>query len=77
MSIKYKLKEVEVHNKDGDAWIIINRNVYNVSSWIGFHPGGDVILEGLGKDASDLFKSGGHGDYELEFLEKFKIGEVI
>ena len=42
----YSLDEVSAHNKDGDCWIIIEGNVYNVSEYMGVHPGGkDIMIE--------------------------------
>jgi len=36
----YSRKEVMQHNKPNDAWIIVNRKVYNVSHFANQHPGG-------------------------------------
>jgi cytochrome b involved in lipid metabolism len=32
--------------------------VYDVTDWISIHPGGDVILYGVGKDATAMFTGG-------------------
>jgi len=46
-------KEVERHNRPDDAWIIVNREVINVTSWMQDHPGGSqVLVEFAGGDAS-------------------------
>lgn len=75
MNLKsFTLKEVEKHNKDGDAWMAISGNVYDVSSWIDIHPGGAVIKYGIGKDATDMFKNAGHNEDALEFMNHYKIG---
>jgi len=73
----YTLKEVEKHNKKTDAWLVINKNVYDVTKWINLHPGGLVIMKGVGKDATKLFNSIGHSDYAKTMLKKFKIGILL
>ena len=35
----FTIEEVLKHNKNGDAWLIIDRKVYDVSDWTD-HPGG-------------------------------------
>jgi hypothetical protein len=71
---KIKLKEVAKHGKKGDAWIGLFGNVYDVTDWIHIHPGGDVILYGIGKDATNIFTGVGHQADALQFMEKYKIG---
>lgn len=69
-------EEASHHNAKGDAWIIIDNKIYDVSKFSKFHPGGEqLLLEYAGKDASQIF-------YELhrtEVLSKYSklvIGEV-
>ena len=40
-----------------DCWMIINGNVYDVTGFIAFHPGGNTILQGCGKDATEFFET--------------------
>mmetsp|Transcript_28923 Transcript_28923/g.67328 ORF Transcript_28923/g.67328 Transcript_28923/m.67328 type:complete len:1009 (-) Transcript_28923:278-3304(-) len=48
------LEEVAKHNTKGDAWVVINGTVCDVTAWIPVHPGGEqAILAFLGQDASD------------------------
>jgi len=72
--IKYDLEEVAKHNKKSDAWIVVNGIVADITKWIPLHPGGDVILKGIGKDATALFKAIGHDKYAKKMLYKYKIG---
>jgi hypothetical protein len=41
----YTLADVAKHNSATDCWMVINDKVYDVTSFIDEHPGGDVILE--------------------------------
>jgi cytochrome b involved in lipid metabolism len=48
--------EVKLHDKPHDGWITLRGKVYNLSPYLAYHPGGDVILHSvLGKDATALF----------------------
>ena len=71
---KIKLKEVAKHSKKEDAWMALFGNVYDVTDWISIHPGGDVILYGVGKDATAMFSGVGHQSDAIQFMEKYKIG---
>jgi monoamine oxidase/predicted heme/steroid binding protein len=71
---KIKMKEVAKHAKKEDAWMALFGNVYDVTDWISIHPGGEVIMYGVGKDATDMFKGVGHQSDALQFMEKYKIG---
>jgi cytochrome b involved in lipid metabolism len=51
------LVEIAKHSSATDCWMAIDGQVYDLSQYIkdGLHPGGDKILNGCGKDASDMF----------------------
>lgn len=53
----YTLEEISKHNSKNDCWMVIDNNVYNVSSFVDKHPGGDKILQGCGKDATEMFNA--------------------
>jgi protoporphyrinogen oxidase/cytochrome b involved in lipid metabolism len=73
----FTLDEVKKHNKKGDAWTIIDNKVYNISSWIPKHPGGEIIMQAVGKDASQLFIAHGHPSYVRKtILPKYIIGTL-
>jgi len=41
---EFSLKEIYKHNKENDLWIIINNEVYDVTNFIKWHPGGKKIF---------------------------------
>lgn len=48
--------EVSKHNKQSDCWMIINGNVYNITSFFGSHPGGNATMVATcGTDATDAY----------------------
>jgi cytochrome b involved in lipid metabolism len=74
----YTLAQVAEHSTQDNCWIAIEGKVYNVTSFISGHPGGNKILQGCGKDATDLFnKIKGHAKSSVQALkEKFVIGTL-
>ncbi len=73
----YTMEEVAKHNTKNDAWLVINKVVYDVTEWIPHHPGGMIIMKGVGMDATELFKKVGHDSYAKSKLKTFKIGKLI
>lgn len=74
----YTLTIVANHNSQSSCWTAINGNVYDVTKWIGQHPGGAQAIIGLcGKDGSSAFNDqhGGQRKPENE-LASFKIGTL-
>ena len=49
------LEELAKHKTFDDAWIGFNGKVYDMTFYLGKHPGGDIIKAGFGKDATKLF----------------------
>lgn len=76
---KYTLSVVATHNSQLSCWTTINGGVYDVTSWIGQHPGGEQAILGLcGKDGSAAF-NGQHGGEKrpASELASFKIGTLV
>lgn len=73
----YTMKDVAKHNTRDNAWLVIRGKVYNVTKWIPFHPGGDAILAGVGKDATELFEKA-HSNLKVpeKILPKYYIGKL-
>ena len=78
----FTLDEISRHNTEGDCWFIIHDKVYDVTSFISSHPGGKAILQGCGKDATELYEtrpmgSGTpHSDKARNNLNNFYIGDL-
>ena len=49
--------QVAEHDSEDDCWTIIDNNVYDITSYVPRHPGGDEILRACGTDGSTLFNS--------------------
>jgi len=68
--------EVAAHNSRETCWSTINGNVYDLTSWIPEHPGGEqAILQLCGTDGSAKY-NGKHGDApkQAAVLIGFKLG---
>jgi cytochrome b involved in lipid metabolism len=51
-------QEVSKHNSASDCWSVVNGNVYNLTSYIQRHPGGQSALKNIcGKDGSTAFSN--------------------
>lgn len=84
----YATEEVKDHNSKDDCWTIISGGVYDITSYIPRHPGGDEILRACGQDATTFFtqrqdQSGNavgsgepHSSSAASQLEGLKIGTV-
>lgn len=71
--------DVSSHSSSDSCWAIIEGKVYDLTSWIGKHPGGDkAILSICGKDGTEAF-DGKHGmDPKAKaVLPKFYLGDLV
>ncbi|XP_015888784.1 cytochrome b5 [Ziziphus jujuba] len=73
----FNFSEVAKHNHKKDCWIIISGKVYDVTSFLEEHPGGDeVLLLAAEKDATEDFEDVGHSDSAKEMMGKYYVGKV-
>lgn len=61
--------------------MIISGKVYNVTAYIPTHPGGPEILQGCGKDATQMFATKGdkneeHSNLATQTMAKYYIGDL-
>ncbi|MCA9309548.1 cytochrome b5 domain-containing protein, partial [Candidatus Saccharibacteria bacterium] len=72
--------QVSEHSTSSDCWTIINGEVYDITSYISQHPGGNVITEACGVDGTTAFNTqGGEGSHSPTadaLLSSFKIGTL-
>ncbi len=75
----YTLADIAKHSNQSDCWFAINGKVLDVTTFIPMHPGGNVIVDGCGKDASDYFNGvNAHMEPVVESLKsKFTIGSLV
>lgn len=70
------LAEASKHNTESDCWLVIKNKVYNVSSYIGYHPGGaNRIISECGNEVTGLFASI-HSNFAWDLLKKYDIGNL-
>ncbi|KAL4015109.1 hypothetical protein IC575_027338 [Cucumis melo] len=73
----YSFDEVAKHNHQKDCWLIISGYVYDVTSFLPDHPGGDeLLLLAVEKDATFDFKSVGHSELAQEKMKMYRIGKI-
>jgi cytochrome b involved in lipid metabolism len=72
----YDVSEVAKHNKKDDIWIIVDGKVYDVTTYVDDHPGGDSILANAGADSSAGVHGPQHPVSMWEVLKLYYIGDV-
>eukprot|EP01024_Parvocaulis_polyphysoides_P063984 TRINITY_DN7420_c0_g4_i2.p1 TRINITY_DN7420_c0_g4~~TRINITY_DN7420_c0_g4_i2.p1 ORF type:complete len:523 (-),score=68.23 TRINITY_DN7420_c0_g4_i2:1004-2470(-) len=71
----FTLTDVAKHNQPDDCWIIVNDKVYDVTEFVQKHPGGKIIQEYAGRDASEVFGTF-HSKQAWQQLSEFYIGQL-
>ncbi|KAH8822105.1 putative sulfite oxidase [Xylogone sp. PMI_703] len=76
---KIRLTEVKLHGADSPhPWVTHGTAVYDITDWVGAHPGGEVILRAAGGSLDpywNIFSIHKKQDV-YDILEQFKIGEI-
>eukprot|EP00158_Paraphelidium_tribonemae_P003650 Partr_v1_DN26281_c0_g1_i11_m48150 putative Cytochrome b5 reductase 4 len=71
----YSLQDILAHKKEDDLWLALRGKVYNVTTYIPFHPGGKKMLMSVaGKDATALFDKYHHWVNAEFLLDKCLVG---
>ena len=53
---KISLQELSEHSSEYDCWTAYKGKVYNITQYLPYHPGGKkILMQGAGKDSTDLF----------------------
>lgn len=74
----YTAAEVAKHNSSTSCYSIVDGGVYDLTSWISRHPGGQSAIKYMcGIDATDAFMSQHAGERRpTSILEQYKIGTL-
>ncbi|EON69283.1 cytochrome b5 [Coniosporium apollinis CBS 100218] len=73
----YTYSDVSSHSTKKDLLVVIHDKVYNASSFVDEHPGGEeVLLDVGGQDATEAFEDVGHSDEAREILEGLLVGKL-
>jgi hypothetical protein len=71
----FTLSDVAQHSTASNCWLIINNNVYSVTSFIPLHEGGQsVVINACGTNATAVFDNGPHSNSMLNSLAPFIVG---
>lgn len=73
---KFTAEQVSKHNKEDDAWIIVDGKVYDITDYVEDHVGGDAILRNAGKDSSEGFHGPQHPPTVEDVIKRFYIGDL-
>jgi alkylation response protein AidB-like acyl-CoA dehydrogenase/predicted heme/steroid binding protein len=74
---EYTLDQVKTHNKKGDAWLVIDSIVYDVSRFAAMHPGGEsIVLMYAGKDCTKEFDQFHRQEVLVKYTPSLAIGRV-
>jgi len=73
--------EIAKHSTQGDCWLIINNQVYNVTNYLSSHPGGiGTITPYCGKEATMAFDTKNigrpHSNFANTLLSNYLLGAV-
>ncbi|KAI4172757.1 MAG: hypothetical protein LQ343_003349 [Gyalolechia ehrenbergii] len=71
------LEEISGHNSKKDLYLVIHEKVYDATSFIDEHPGGEeVLLDVGGQDATEAFEDVGHSDEARSILDGLKAADL-
>jgi cytochrome b involved in lipid metabolism len=79
----YTLADLQQARTEGKCWMAINGDVYDITDFIPQHPGGNIINDGCGTDATVFFEtrpmgSGTpHSTNARLILERYLIGRLV
>ncbi|KAJ4209664.1 hypothetical protein NW759_013311 [Fusarium solani] len=77
-SRSFTLQDVAKHDSANDPYMVIRNKVYDCTSFLKKHPGGEeVLLEVAGTDATEAYDEVGHSEDADEILEQLYLGEIV
>ncbi|KAJ5991281.1 hypothetical protein N7499_011939 [Penicillium canescens] len=76
-SAEFTFKQIAEHNTKKDLYLIVHDKVYDCTSFVDEHPGGEeVLLDVGGQDSTEAFEDVGHSDEAREILDGLLVGTV-
>lgn len=71
------MEECAQHTTEASCWLCIDNKVYDVTKFLGDHPGGrEPLRYASGKDATDEFNAINHTDQAKKIMLKHLIGTI-
>jgi 4-hydroxysphinganine ceramide fatty acyl 2-hydroxylase len=76
----YTAEDVARHNTSASCWVSHGGKVYDVTSFLADHPGGDdLVLQYAGRDVDAAMKNKAeheHSESAYDMLEEFSVGRL-
>lgn len=73
---QFSMQDVSKHTSANDCYLSINGGVYDVTSYINYHPGGRrIITSRCGTEVTNIFARI-HSNRAWDLLKNYKIGEL-
>ncbi|XP_010930312.1 uncharacterized protein [Elaeis guineensis] len=78
VSKRYSPSEISLHTTKKDCWLFIHGKVYDVTTFLEDHPGGEEVLlnASANGDATESFEEVGHSSTAISMMESYVIGVV-
>ncbi|UPX20452.1 uncharacterized protein EKO05_0010682 [Ascochyta rabiei] len=74
---EFTYSDVSEHASKKDLYIVIHDKVYDCTSFVDEHPGGEeVMLDVGGQDSTEAFEDVGHSDEAREILDGLLVGTL-
>jgi len=78
---EYSLEEIKKHTSKDSLWTYYKNNVYDITSFISSHPGGNIIMNAGGNNLEKIWSKysvNWHNNNKrvMKTLEKYKIGKL-
>ncbi|KAJ4407964.1 hypothetical protein N0V91_003630 [Didymella pomorum] len=74
---EFTYSDVSEHATKKDLYIVVHDKVYDCTSFVDEHPGGEeVLLDVGGQDSTEAFEDVGHSDEAREILDGLLVGNL-
>ncbi|KAL3421432.1 cytochrome b5 [Phlyctema vagabunda] len=74
---EFTFADISSHSGKKDLYMVIHDKVYDTTSFVDEHPGGEeVLLDVGGQDATEAFEDVGHSDEAREILDGLLVGTL-